>query len=156
MASDSSIAGQVFNGAAYAGISSKHFGTVAFGRQMTLLADGVSIYDPIATSQAFSVIGTSLAGTVSDNETSSVMGSYKIKRIKLFRAYAHQIQKPERSADHLGWWLSQYHRWLYDRHANLNQNAYAIPKKLDLFWLGAQLSVTRKISPWGAYYTKVH
>lgn len=248
MASDSSIAGQAFNGAAYAGISSKHFGTMTFGRQMTLLADGVSIYDPMATSQAFSVIGTagtyagggdtedrrldgsikytavidhihlgalykmnqssgearsaygfqlgasagnasidvyyekvrdaisaaslsaaqvtalatacpacavdtSLAGTVSDNETYSVMGSYKIKRIKLFGAYERIEYKnpsdpltasPGGSYNTIGGYTIAY--------ANLDQNAYAIPKKLDLFWLGAQLSVTRKISLWAAYY----
>jgi predicted porin len=153
MASDSSIAGQVFNGAAYAGISSKHFGTVAFGRQMTLLADGVSIYDPIATSQAFSVIGTSLAGTVSDNETCIVMGSYKIKRIKLFRAYGRI--KYKNPSDPLTTSAGGSHNTIGGytiAYANLNQNAYAIPKKIDLFWLGAQLSVTRKISLWGAYY----
>ncbi len=57
---DSSIAGQIFQ-QSYAGFSSKTFGTLTFGRQNTLLADGVGKYDPNAASQAFSLIG--LSGT---------------------------------------------------------------------------------------------
>jgi predicted porin len=57
---DSSVAGQIFQ-QSYAGLSSKTFGTLTFGRQNTLLADGVSKYDPNAASQAFSLIG--LSGT---------------------------------------------------------------------------------------------
>ena len=57
---DSSIAGQIFQ-QSYAGISSKTYGTLTFGRQNTLLADGVGKYDPNAASQAFSLIG--LSGT---------------------------------------------------------------------------------------------
>src|SRR6185312_8513971 len=34
-------------------------GTLTFARQMALMADGIGKYDPIATSQAFSVIGYS-------------------------------------------------------------------------------------------------
>ncbi len=56
---DSSIAGQAFGGAAYAGVSSPKFGTLTFGRHTGLLADGVAKYDPLAASQAFSVIGFS-------------------------------------------------------------------------------------------------
>jgi len=59
MGADSSIAGQLFNGAAFAGISSKHYGTVTFGRHTTLLADAIGAYDPLGASQAFSVIGFS-------------------------------------------------------------------------------------------------
>ena len=56
---DSSLVGQLFNSAAFVGFSHKQFGTVTFGRQTTLLADGIGKYDPMATSQAFSVIGIS-------------------------------------------------------------------------------------------------
>jgi predicted porin len=56
---DSSIAGQAFNSAAFVGIGSKHYGTITFGRQTSLLADGVSSYDPMAGGQAFSIIGYS-------------------------------------------------------------------------------------------------
>ena len=57
---DSSVAGQAFQ-TAYAGFSSKTFGTLTFGRQTGWIADGVSKYDPNYASQAFSVIG--LSGT---------------------------------------------------------------------------------------------
>ena len=56
---DSSIAGQFFGGAAYAGLSNAQFGTITVGRQNGLLADGVAKYDPMGASQAFSVIGFS-------------------------------------------------------------------------------------------------
>jgi len=50
---DSSVAGQLFAGAAYAGFSSPTVGTFTFGRHVTLLADGVAKYDPLAASNAF-------------------------------------------------------------------------------------------------------
>src|ERR1700693_5246710 len=56
---DSSVAGQLFAGAAYAGFSSPTVGTFTFGRHVTLLADGVGKYDPMGASQAFSLIGFS-------------------------------------------------------------------------------------------------
>ena len=58
-ASDSSIAGQLCNGAACAGIGSKPYGTITFGRQTSLMADGVGTYDPMGGSNAFSIIGYS-------------------------------------------------------------------------------------------------
>jgi predicted porin len=57
---DSSVAGQAFQ-QSFAGFSSKTFGTITFGRQNTVLADGVAKYDPNFASQAFSLIG--LSGT---------------------------------------------------------------------------------------------
>jgi len=56
---DSSVAGQYFAGAAYAGFSSPTYGTFTFGRHVTLLADGIAKYDPMGASQAFSLIGFS-------------------------------------------------------------------------------------------------
>ena len=56
---DSSVAGQLFSGAAYAGLSSKSFGTFTFGRHVTPLADGIGKYDPLSASNAFSLIGFS-------------------------------------------------------------------------------------------------
>ncbi len=56
---DSSLAGELFNSAAFVGLTNKQFGTITIGRQTTLLADGIGKYDPMATSQAFSVIGIS-------------------------------------------------------------------------------------------------
>jgi predicted porin len=55
---DSSASGQTFV-QSYAGFSSKTFGTITFGRQNTVLADGIAKYDPNYASQAFSVIGIS-------------------------------------------------------------------------------------------------
>ena len=57
---DTSVAGQAFQ-QSYVGLSHKEFGTLTFGRQNTLLADGIAKYDPNYASQAFSVIG--LSGT---------------------------------------------------------------------------------------------
>jgi len=74
---DSSVAGQIFQ-QSYAGVSSKTFGTLTFGRQNTLLADGVSKYDPNAASQAFSLIG--LSGTTAgagDTQDRRLDGSLK-------------------------------------------------------------------------------
>ena len=56
---DSSVAGQAFAGAAYAGFASPTFGSFTFGRNVTPLADGISKYDPMGASQAFSLIGFS-------------------------------------------------------------------------------------------------
>ena len=55
---DSSVAGQAFQ-TAYAGVSSKTFGALTFGRQLGLVADGIAKYDPNYASQAFSLIGMS-------------------------------------------------------------------------------------------------
>jgi len=55
---DSSIAGQPFQ-QAFVGVSSKTFGSITFGRQNTVLADGFSKYDPQGGSQAFSLVGMS-------------------------------------------------------------------------------------------------
>ena len=68
-ASDSSRAGQAFQGGAYAGIASNLFGTLTFGRQNSLMADDLLKYDPQLQSQAFSPIGYSgAAGGLGDTE----------------------------------------------------------------------------------------
>ncbi len=41
----------------YAGVSSKHFGTLTFGRQRSLGTDAMLLYDPAGGSYAFSYIG---------------------------------------------------------------------------------------------------
>ncbi len=56
---DSSVAGQLFSGAAYAGLASPTIGAFTFGRNVTLVADGIAKYDPMGAAQAFSVIGYS-------------------------------------------------------------------------------------------------
>lgn len=68
-ASDSSRAGQAFQGAAYAGIGSNILGTVTFGRQNSLMADDLLKYDPQLQSQAFSPIGyAGVSGGLGDTE----------------------------------------------------------------------------------------
>jgi predicted porin len=68
-ASDSSRAGQAFEGAAYAGIASTTLGSVTFGRQNSLMADGLLKYDPQLQAQAFSPIAYSgAAGGLGDTE----------------------------------------------------------------------------------------
>lgn len=57
---DSSIAGQAFQ-QAFVGLASPTYGSITFGRQNTLLADGVAKYDAQGASQAFALIG--LSGT---------------------------------------------------------------------------------------------
>jgi len=55
--SDSAIAGELFGGAAYAGVTHGHFGTLTVGRQTTLIADGLTRYDPTGGAQGFALIG---------------------------------------------------------------------------------------------------
>lgn len=56
---DGSRGGQAFNDQLYAGLSSKTFGQITFGRQKSLTNDMVGAYDPAGGSYAFSVIGYS-------------------------------------------------------------------------------------------------
>lgn len=57
---DSSMAGQVFQ-QSYGGFQSQRYGTLTFGRQNSILADGISAHDPNTGAQAFSLLG--LSGT---------------------------------------------------------------------------------------------
>ena len=75
---DSSRAGQAFNAAAYAGLSSPRFGTITFGRQNSLTLDGVIAYDPLFASNAFSVIGyQGLTAGFGDTEDARLDSSVK-------------------------------------------------------------------------------
>jgi predicted porin len=55
---DGSSAGQAFQ-TAYVGFKSKQFGTLTFGRQLTLLTEGTIKYDPNYDASAFGLIGAS-------------------------------------------------------------------------------------------------
>jgi len=57
IAIDGARAGQPFNDEIYAGVSSKQFGTLTFGRQRALGTDTMLQYDPAGGSYAFSYIG---------------------------------------------------------------------------------------------------
>ncbi|MDI9848872.1 porin [Rhodoblastus sp. 17X3] len=56
---DGSRGGQAFNDGLYAGLSSKTFGTLTFGRHRNFGGDTMIAYDPAGGSYAFSVIGIS-------------------------------------------------------------------------------------------------
>jgi predicted porin len=55
---DGSSAGQAFQ-TAYAGVKSAQFGTLTFGRQLTLLSEGTIKYDPNYNATAFGLLGAS-------------------------------------------------------------------------------------------------
>jgi predicted porin len=55
---DGSSAGQAFQ-TSYAGLTSRRFGTLTFGRQLTLLLEGIIKYDPNYNASAFGLLGAS-------------------------------------------------------------------------------------------------
>ncbi len=68
-AGDGSRAGQLFNGQAWGGFSSKTWGTLSIGRHVTLFGDSTTKYDPMNGSYAFSIIGYSgLTAGMGDTE----------------------------------------------------------------------------------------
>jgi predicted porin len=77
-AGDSSRAGQVFNGVAFAGVSSATFGTLTFGRQNGLMLDMLNKYDPQLQAQAFSPIALSgTSGGLGDTQSNRLDSSLK-------------------------------------------------------------------------------
>ncbi len=84
---DSSIGGQTFQ-QSFAGFSSKTYGTVTFGRQNTVLADGVAKYDPNFASQAFSLIGLS-GTTAGGGDTQNRRMDASLKYVGTFAGVAH-------------------------------------------------------------------
>jgi predicted porin len=73
---DGSSAGQALQ-TAYAGFKSTRFGTLTFGRQVTLLAEGTIKYDPNYNATAFGLLGASNTysggGTSEDNRLDSAI-----------------------------------------------------------------------------------
>ena len=77
-AGDGSRAGQLFNGQALAGFSTKDFGTLTLGRQNALALDNIVKYDPMNASYALSIIGYSgVAGGLGDTEDARLDDSIK-------------------------------------------------------------------------------
>jgi predicted porin len=77
-AGDGSRAGQFFNGGAFAGFSSKDWGTFTIGRQNALFLDNIVKYDPMNASYAFSIIGYSgVAGGMGATEDARLDDSVK-------------------------------------------------------------------------------
>lgn len=97
---DSSRAGQFFNGQAFGGFSSKDYGTLTLGRQVTVLGDNISKYDPMNGSYALSVIGFSGA-TAGGGDTQDVRLDDTIKyayKYDMFRfAGLYQFGKSDAS-----------------------------------------------------------
>jgi predicted porin len=76
---DGSSAGQAFQ-TAYVGLKSARFGTLTFGRQVTLLSEGTIKYDPNYNATAFGLLGASNtysgAGSSEDNRLDSTAKYY--------------------------------------------------------------------------------
>ena len=84
---DSSVAGQAFQ-QSFVGLSSKTFGTFTFGRQNTVLADGIAKYDPNFASQAFSLIGLS-GTTAGGGDTQNRRLDSSVKYVATYGGAAH-------------------------------------------------------------------
>ncbi len=95
---DGSRNGQAFSGAAYVGIDSKHFGTLTYGRQNSVLLDDINAYDPMGGSYAFSVIGfsgtTAGAGDTQDTRLDNSL-KYALKFGPVHGSVIYQFQAPE-------------------------------------------------------------
>jgi predicted porin len=77
---DSSKAGQMFNNAAYFGLSSPTYGTFTMGRQSALTSDLIVNYDPLSGSNAWSVITYQGAnGGAGDTENRILDNSYEYR-----------------------------------------------------------------------------
>lgn len=78
---DGSSAGQAFQ-TAYVGLKSARFGSLTFGRQITLLAEGTIKYDPNYNATAFGLLGASNTysggGSSEDNRLDSTV-KYAVK-----------------------------------------------------------------------------
>ena len=98
--SDASRAGQLFNGAANAGFSSKALGTLTIGRNSTFLLDNIGSFDPMSSSYTFSLIGYSgIAAGGGDTEDGRLDDSVKyLYKYDIFHAGAlYQFGKSDES-----------------------------------------------------------
>jgi len=89
--SDSSRAGQWYNGQGYVGISSPTYGTLTAFRQNSLTLDAVFDYDPFGASYAFSPIGfqgITCGGGNTQNCRHTTSLKYRISFLDHFRAAA--------------------------------------------------------------------
>jgi predicted porin len=103
---DSSVAGQLFGGSAFAGFSSPTYGTLTFGRHQTALADGIVKYDPIEDGQdsghAFSLLGgsrTAAGGGTTENTRLDHSAKYSARLDWLHLGALYQFSGASGSAD---------------------------------------------------------
>jgi predicted porin len=103
-AGDSSRAGQAFTGPAYAGVSSRTFGTLTFGRQNGLMLDLLTKYDPQLQAQAFSPIALSgTSGGLGTTQTNRIDNSLKYNldvgpaRVAYIHGFGSDGYVPQRS-----------------------------------------------------------
>jgi predicted porin len=87
---DGASAGQVFQ-LAFVGVSSTTFGTLTFGRQQMLVADGINALDPNRAAPAFSLLGASGAyagaGSTEDKRMDSTL-KYRVGLADIFHVGA--------------------------------------------------------------------
>lgn len=75
---DSNQAGQLFNTAGFAGLQSKTYGALTFGRQTGVLADRLAEYDPNGASYAFSAVaGSNTIRGCGSSEAARLDSSFK-------------------------------------------------------------------------------
>jgi len=78
--SDSSKSGQMFNNAAYFGLSSQRYGTLTIGRQSSLTSDLTVNYDPISGANSWSLLfGQGTNGGGGDTESRIYDNSYEYR-----------------------------------------------------------------------------
>ena len=78
---DGGSAGQFFQ-TAYVGLQSTHFGVLSFGRQQTLLSEGVILYDPNYKASAFGLLGASntyAGGGTSEDDRLDSTAKYRVR-----------------------------------------------------------------------------
>src|ERR1700683_1050494 len=77
---DSSNAGQIYNSTGYLGVASDALGTLTFFRQNSFTLDGISAYDPMEASYAFSALGSSSSNCgAGDTETCRITTAIKYR-----------------------------------------------------------------------------
>ena len=100
---DGSSAGQAFQ-SAFVGLKSNRFGSLTFGRQLTLLLEGTIKYDPNYNASAFGLLGASNTysggGSQEDNRLDSTAKYFVSVTDRIHLACSVQIQRIQRVGQH--------------------------------------------------------
>lgn len=81
-AGDSAVNNQLFSRACYGGVSSERYGTLTFGRNISLMMENAVAYDPLGAAQLFSPLGfsgTYGGGGATENSRVDSSLKYKVK-----------------------------------------------------------------------------